>query len=82
MILYAYQTIEDSDIKAVAGILRSDFLTEGPTVDASERAIAERVEARHAVAFANGTIAPSAEASRAHVIRTLYDAADELGLSS
>jgi UDP-4-amino-4,6-dideoxy-N-acetyl-beta-L-altrosamine transaminase len=54
---YGRQTIDDDDIAAVAEALRGDFLTTGPTVDAFERAFAETVGARHAVACANGTAA-------------------------
>jgi len=54
---YGRQTIEDDDIAAVAEALRADFLTTGPTVDAFERAFADTVGARHAVACANGTAA-------------------------
>lgn len=54
---YGRQTIDDDDIAAVADALRGDFLTTGPTVEAFERAFAETVGARHAVACANGTAA-------------------------
>ncbi|PZQ62252.1 MAG: UDP-4-amino-4,6-dideoxy-N-acetyl-beta-L-altrosamine transaminase [Phenylobacterium zucineum] len=54
---YGRQSIDDDDIAAVAEALRADFLTTGPTVDAFERAFAETVGARHAVACANGTAA-------------------------
>src|SRR3954464_10626898 len=54
---YGRQTIEDDDVAAVAEALRSDFLTTGPTVEAFERAFAEAVGARHAIACANGTAA-------------------------
>lgn len=37
--------------------LRSDHLTQGPAVEAFERALAERCEVPHAVAVANGTAA-------------------------
>lgn len=57
MLPYGRQTIEDDDIAAVAQALKADFLTTGPTVDAFERAFAETVGARHAVACANGTAA-------------------------
>lgn len=57
MLPYGRQTIEDDDIAAVAEALRSDFLTTGPMVEAFERAFAETVGARHAVACANGTAA-------------------------
>jgi UDP-4-amino-4,6-dideoxy-N-acetyl-beta-L-altrosamine transaminase len=54
---YGRQTIEDDDIAAVAEALRGEFLTTGPLVDRFERAFAETVGARHAVACANGTAA-------------------------
>ncbi len=54
---YARQTIEDGDVQAVAGALRSDWLTTGPLVEAFERAVASVVEARHAVAVSSGTAA-------------------------
>jgi UDP-4-amino-4,6-dideoxy-N-acetyl-beta-L-altrosamine transaminase len=54
---YGRQTIEDDDIAAVTEALRGDFLTTGPTVEAFERAFAETVGARHAIACANGTAA-------------------------
>jgi UDP-4-amino-4,6-dideoxy-N-acetyl-beta-L-altrosamine transaminase len=54
---YGRQTIEDDDIAAVAQALRGEFLTTGPLVDRFERAFAETVGARHAVACANGTAA-------------------------
>ena len=57
MLPYGRQTIEDDDIAAVAEALKADFLTTGPTVDAFERAFADTVGARHAVACANGTAA-------------------------
>jgi UDP-4-amino-4,6-dideoxy-N-acetyl-beta-L-altrosamine transaminase len=54
---YGRQTVTEEDIAAVAAVLRSDFLTQGPVVTAFENALAERVEAPHAVACANGTAA-------------------------
>jgi UDP-4-amino-4,6-dideoxy-N-acetyl-beta-L-altrosamine transaminase len=54
---YGHQTIEDDDVAAVAEALRAEFLTTGPRVDRFERAFAEAVGARHAVACANGTAA-------------------------
>jgi UDP-4-amino-4,6-dideoxy-N-acetyl-beta-L-altrosamine transaminase len=54
---YGRQVIEDDDIAAVAEALRADYLTTGPTVDAFERAFAERVGAAHAVACNSGTAA-------------------------
>ncbi|MBS0410536.1 MAG: UDP-4-amino-4,6-dideoxy-N-acetyl-beta-L-altrosamine transaminase [Proteobacteria bacterium] len=54
---YGRQSIDDDDVAAVAQALRADFLTTGPTVEAFERAFADKVGAPHAVACANGTAA-------------------------
>jgi UDP-4-amino-4,6-dideoxy-N-acetyl-beta-L-altrosamine transaminase len=54
---YGRQSIDQSDVDAVVGVLRSDFLTQGPAVDKFEAALAERVGARHAVAVSSGTAA-------------------------
>jgi len=54
---YGRQTIGEADIAAVVDALKSDFLTQGPAVERFERALAERVGARHAVAVCNGTAA-------------------------
>ncbi len=54
---YGRQTIEDDDVAAVAAALRDDFLTTGPRVEAFETAFADYVDAKHAVACANGTAA-------------------------
>jgi UDP-4-amino-4,6-dideoxy-N-acetyl-beta-L-altrosamine transaminase len=56
-LLYGRQSIDDSDVDAVAKVLRSDWLTTGPTVATFERAFAMRVQAREAAACANGTAA-------------------------
>jgi UDP-4-amino-4,6-dideoxy-N-acetyl-beta-L-altrosamine transaminase len=57
MIPYGRQEITVSDIDAVVGVLRSDFLTQGPLVPRFERAIAEHVGAKHAVAVNSATSA-------------------------
>lgn len=57
MIPYGRQTVDEDDIAAVVATMRGDWLTQGPAIAAFEDAIASRVEARHAVAFANGTAA-------------------------
>ena len=54
---YGRQSIDDDDVAAVAQALRADFLTTGPTVEAFERAFADKVGAPHAVACSNGTAA-------------------------
>ena len=57
MIPYGRQSVDDDDIDAVVRVLKGDWLTHGPAVEAFEHALAERVEARHAVAFSSGTAA-------------------------
>ena len=54
---YGRQFIEDDDIAAVVAVLRSDFLTTGPAVEAFETALAACVGARFAVACSSGTAA-------------------------
>jgi perosamine synthetase len=54
---YGRQWIDDDDVAAVVEALRSDWLTTGPRVAAFERAVAEVVGARAAVAVSNGTAA-------------------------
>lgn len=54
---YGRQDIDQADIDAVVRTLRGDWLTQGPAVEAFERALAERTGAAHAVACANGTAA-------------------------
>src|SRR3990170_8973671 len=54
---YGHQTIEEEDLRAVADVLRSDWLTQGPAVERFEGELAEYCGARHAVAVANGTAA-------------------------
>jgi UDP-4-amino-4,6-dideoxy-N-acetyl-beta-L-altrosamine transaminase len=54
---YARQEITDADVEAVAAALREPFITQGPTIDRFEEAIAERLGARHCVAFSSGTAA-------------------------
>lgn len=57
MIPYGRQYISDSDVKAVTDVLRSDFLTQGPAVPSFEKALAENVEAKFAVAVNSATSA-------------------------
>lgn len=54
---YGRQLIDEADVAAVAEVLRGDFLTTGPAVEAFESALAERVGAPHAVACSSGTTA-------------------------
>lgn len=54
---YGRQNITPADIEAVVAVLRSDFLTQGSTVPAFERAVADRVHAQHAIAVNSATSA-------------------------
>ncbi|MEQ9199295.1 MAG: DegT/DnrJ/EryC1/StrS family aminotransferase, partial [Rhodospirillales bacterium] len=49
MLPYSKQHIDDDDIAAVAAVLRSDWLTTGPTVQAFEKAVAEKLNVRFAI---------------------------------
>lgn len=57
MIPYGRQDIQPQDIDAVLEVLHSDFLTQGPAVPRFERALADRVGARHGVAVNSATSA-------------------------
>jgi UDP-4-amino-4,6-dideoxy-N-acetyl-beta-L-altrosamine transaminase len=57
MIPYGRQSIADEDVAAVVDVLRSDWLTQGPTVPRFEKALAEGAGARHAVAVNSATAA-------------------------
>ena len=57
MIPYGRQNLDEEDIAAVVDVLRGDWLTQGPTIERFERAVAEYVGAEHAVAFSSGTAA-------------------------
>ena len=54
---YGRQSIDDDDIAAVVDVLRGDWLTQGPTVEAFEADLAEVSGARFSVSFSNGTAA-------------------------
>ncbi len=54
---YGRQTITDADIEAVVSVLKSDFLTQGPSIAEFETKFAAYVGAKYAVALANGTAA-------------------------
>ena len=54
---YSRQSIDDEDVDAVVSVLRSDWLTQGPTIERFEAAIAEKVGVREVVAVSNGTAA-------------------------
>jgi len=52
---YSRQNIDDDDIAAVTAVLRSDFLTQGPSGPAFESAFAERHGVKFAISVANAT---------------------------
>ena len=57
MIPYGRQDIREEDVAAVAAVLRSDWLTQGPAVPRFEEAVAARCGAAHAVAANSATSA-------------------------
>ncbi len=54
---YGRQWINEDDIAEVVKVLRGDWLTMGPTVDAFEESLAEYAGVKHAVTFSSGTAA-------------------------
>lgn len=54
---YGRQTIDDDDIAAVADVLRSDFLTTGPAVEAFEMSLSRRMNDAGVVSCSSGTAA-------------------------
>lgn len=57
MIPYGKQSIDEDDIQAVIDVLRSDFLTTGPTVAKFEQSVISYCGARYGTAVCNGTAA-------------------------
>ncbi|GAB3265636.1 UDP-4-amino-4,6-dideoxy-N-acetyl-beta-L-altrosamine transaminase [Chitinimonas naiadis] len=57
MIPYGRQQIDQSDIDAVVEVLKSDWLTQGPTIARFEEAMAAYCGARYGVAVCNATAA-------------------------
>lgn len=54
---YGHQWVDEADVQAVIEVLRSDWLTTGPKVGEFERAFADFVGTKEAVAVSNGTAA-------------------------
>ena len=52
---YGRQQIDQADIEAVVETLKSDFLTQGPKIEEFEKAFAQYVGAKYAVAVSNAT---------------------------
>jgi UDP-4-amino-4,6-dideoxy-N-acetyl-beta-L-altrosamine transaminase len=57
VIPYGRQNITNEDIQAVIETLQSDYLTQGPKILEFEKAFAEYIGCKYAVAVANGTAA-------------------------
>lgn len=57
IIPYGKQFIDDSDIEEVVKVLKSDFLTQGPSIAKFENAFSKYVESDYACAVNNGTSA-------------------------
>lgn len=57
LIPYGHQCIDEDDIQAVVDVLRSDWITTGPAVEAFEKRVAEFVGAEYGVAVSSGTAA-------------------------
>ncbi|MBR1658201.1 MAG: UDP-4-amino-4,6-dideoxy-N-acetyl-beta-L-altrosamine transaminase [Synergistaceae bacterium] len=54
---YGRQWINDDDIAEVVKVLKGDWLTMGPSVEAFEKALADYAGVKHAVTFSSGTAA-------------------------
>lgn len=63
MIPYGRQSISEEDIEAVVAVLRGDWLTQGPTIEAFEAKVCETTGAAFAVAVTSGTAALHAAAA-------------------
>src|SRR3990167_2153653 len=57
LIPYGRQTIDADDIRVVVKVLKSNWLTQGPTVKKFEESLAKYCGAKFAVAVSNGTTA-------------------------
>ncbi|MFL1524595.1 UDP-4-amino-4,6-dideoxy-N-acetyl-beta-L-altrosamine transaminase [Pseudomonas sp. O230] len=57
MIPYGRQSLDQADVDAVVAVLQSDWLTQGPTIERFEQAMAERCQADFAVVVCNATAA-------------------------
>jgi UDP-4-amino-4,6-dideoxy-N-acetyl-beta-L-altrosamine transaminase len=57
MLPYGRQSIAEQDVEAVVATLRSDWLTQGPTIERFEKKVADYCGVAHGVAVSNGTAA-------------------------
>ncbi len=54
---YSHQYIDDADLNAAAAVLKSDYLTTGPSIASCEKKLCEVTGAKYAVLCSNGTAA-------------------------
>jgi len=54
---YGHQSLDEDDLAAVRQVMLSDRLTQGPVIPEFERALANSVGSRFAIAFSSGTAA-------------------------
>ena len=57
MLPYGRQSVSEDDVEAVAAVLRGDWLTTGPAVDAFEEAVSEATGGHQVVSVTSGTAA-------------------------
>ena len=57
MLPYGRQSVSEDDVEAVAAVLRGDWLTTGPAVDAFEAAVSEATGGHQVVSVTSGTAA-------------------------
>lgn len=57
MIPYGRQSLDEEDIQSVMRVLRGEWLTQGPTIEAFEQSVSDYVGTQHAVAFSSCTAA-------------------------
>jgi perosamine synthetase len=67
MIPYGRQWVDEEDIQQVVQVLRSDWLTTGPSVERFEKAVAEFVGGEYGVAVSSGTAALHAAMDAANI---------------
>ena len=57
LLKYSQQKIDENDIEEVAAVLRSEYLTQGPTVEVFEANIAQYCGAKYSISTSNATAA-------------------------
>lgn len=64
-----HQWVDEEDIASVMESLRSDWITQGPKINEFEKKVAAYCDAKHAIAFSNGTTALHAACAIAGISR-------------